>query len=104
MGFEPLRAEPNGFRVHLLGRSGTLSVMEGTRLDAKTYNQPESPCTRSLATNQVPGSPEQAGSWGFRTADALDLWGFGMRRQLQHRLMQPADSLDQEVPPVPPQL
>ena len=28
-GFEPLRAEPNGFRVHLLGRSDTLS-WEGT--------------------------------------------------------------------------
>ena len=26
-GFEPLLAEPNGFRVHLLGRSGTLSMM-----------------------------------------------------------------------------
>ena len=25
-GFEPLRAEPNGFRVHLLSRSDTLSV------------------------------------------------------------------------------
>ena len=25
-GFEPLRAEPNGFRVHLLNRSDTLSV------------------------------------------------------------------------------
>ena len=25
MGFEPLRAEPNGFRVHPLGRSGTVS-------------------------------------------------------------------------------
>ena len=25
MGFEPLRAEPNGFRVHLLSRSDTLS-------------------------------------------------------------------------------
>ena len=24
-GFEPLRAEPNGFRVHLLNRSDTLS-------------------------------------------------------------------------------
>ena len=24
-GFEPLRAEPNGFRVHLLSRSDTLS-------------------------------------------------------------------------------
>ena len=25
-GFEPLRAEPNGFRVHLLNRSDTLSI------------------------------------------------------------------------------
>ena len=25
-GFEPLRAEPNGFRVHLLNRSDTVSV------------------------------------------------------------------------------
>ena len=25
-GFEPLRAEPNGFRVHLLNRSDTLSL------------------------------------------------------------------------------
>lgn len=28
-GFEPLRAEPNGFRVHLLSRSDTLSAAEG---------------------------------------------------------------------------
>ena len=27
--FEPLRAEPNGFRVHLLDRSDTLSWSEG---------------------------------------------------------------------------
>ena len=27
-GFEPLRAEPNGFRVHLLNRSDTVSVKE----------------------------------------------------------------------------
>ena len=26
-GFEPLRAEPNGFRVHLLSRSDTVSLM-----------------------------------------------------------------------------
>ena len=25
-GFEPLRAEPNGFRVHLLNRSDTVSL------------------------------------------------------------------------------
>ena len=25
-GFEPLRAEPNGFRVHLLNRSDTVSM------------------------------------------------------------------------------
>ena len=27
-GFEPLRAEPNGFRVHPLGHSGTVSCEE----------------------------------------------------------------------------
>ena len=26
-GFEPLRAEPNGFRVHLLNRSDTVSLL-----------------------------------------------------------------------------
>ena len=26
-GFEPLRAEPNGFRVHLLSRSDTVSCL-----------------------------------------------------------------------------
>jgi hypothetical protein len=26
-GFEPLRAEPNGFRVHLLNRSDTVSYL-----------------------------------------------------------------------------
>merc|ERR1711893_446106 len=28
-GFEPLRAEPNGFRVHLLNRSDTVSCRRG---------------------------------------------------------------------------
>ena len=30
-GFEPLRAEPNGFRVHLLNRSDTVSCREGKK-------------------------------------------------------------------------
>ena len=30
-GFEPLRAEPNGFRVHLLSRSDTVSCLRGAR-------------------------------------------------------------------------
>ena len=30
-GFEPLRAEPNGFRVHLLNRSDTVSLMSGLK-------------------------------------------------------------------------
>ena len=30
-GFEPLRAEPNGFRVHHLSHSVTLSVNKGMR-------------------------------------------------------------------------
>ena len=31
-GFEPLRAEPNGFRVHLLNRSDTLSWARSSKL------------------------------------------------------------------------
>ena len=49
-GFEPLRAEPNGFRVHLLGRSDTLSLDPENQLDAKTHNLPESACAHSLPT------------------------------------------------------
>ena len=33
-GFEPLRAEPNGFRVHLLNRSDTVSCREGKKHNA----------------------------------------------------------------------
>ena len=48
-GFEPLRAEPNGFRVHLLGRSDTLSLDPKNRLDVYTHNLPESACTHLVA-------------------------------------------------------
>ena len=39
-GFEPLRAEPNGFRVHLLNRSDTVSIISAETSDhhtAKTH-------------------------------------------------------------------
>ena len=37
-GFEPLRAEPNGFRVHLLSRSDTVSVHVDSHQYLRTGN------------------------------------------------------------------
>ena len=41
-GFEPLRAEPNGFRVHLLNRSDTLSWSKDAEF--KPQGKPRCPC------------------------------------------------------------
>ena len=78
-GFEALRAEPYGFRAHLLGRSDTLSLTPKNRLGVNTHNQPESPCTHELPTNQIPGTPEHTGSWDFGQQALLDC-GVWMRR------------------------
>ena len=37
-GFEPLRAEPNGFRVHLLNRSDTVSLVF-SKLQKRLYSE-----------------------------------------------------------------
>ena len=57
-GFEPLRAEPNGFRVHLLNRSDTVSCL--TRAAACTRVWSHEPIWRSTnagtCTCRDPGS------------------------------------------------
>jgi hypothetical protein len=45
-GFEPLRAEPNGFRVHLLNRSDTVSWQQSRGMRTK-------PCETSIAHNSA---------------------------------------------------
>ena len=45
-GFEPLRAEPNGFRVHLLNRSDTVSWQQSPGMHAK-------PCKTHIARNSA---------------------------------------------------
>ena len=44
-GFEISRAEPNGFRVHLLNHSDTVSVRNSDKMDGATVDLPGSfPC------------------------------------------------------------
>ena len=68
-GFEPLRAEPNGFRVHLLGRSDTLSMVHAKAMNTEAYRKslrprgclPLAPRSHCLAHTEMflsePGDP-----------------------------------------------
>ena len=74
-GFEPLRAEANGFRVHLLNRSDTLSLSKGDQLAASTENQPESPRAHGSPSNQLRDFGKQAlvncGVWMPRSSATI---------------------------------
>ena len=74
-GFEPLRAEPNGFRVHVLNRSDTLSLSKGDQLAASRENQPESPRAHGSPSNQLRDFGKQAllncGVWMPRSSASI---------------------------------
>ena len=53
-GFEPLRAKPNGFLVHHLNHSVTLSCAECTMYCSPSGTRCRVPCPRSIARLLVP--------------------------------------------------
>ena len=68
-----MRAEPNGFRVHLLGRSDTLSLDLNNWLADSTHNLPESACTHKLPTQLNTWDPGARRKRGFRKAGTLEV-------------------------------
>jgi hypothetical protein len=48
-GFEPLRAEPNGFLVHLLNHSDTVSYVTCEKLTVETRNTCVAVCEKIAA-------------------------------------------------------
>ena len=80
-GFEPLRAEPNGFRVHLLSRSDTLSLRfrhccHATRVvlsKVQVNSFPKSTAPFAPAGRRSRGGASPVGSGPCRVGDGIDV-------------------------------
>ena len=75
-GFEPLRAEPNGFRVHLLNRSDTLSwlVVDHACLESKHKDS-------SHEVERLP-APEASGARVCSCRSCAEKWQFWAGREV----------------------
>ena len=75
-GFEPLRAEPNGFRVHLLNRSDTLSwlVVDHACLGSKHKDS-------SHEVERLP-APEASGARVCSCRSCAEKWQFWAGREV----------------------